>query len=153
MTLSPLTSLPGHSSFRKSAHQSFQYSQSGAERKLPPLFPSFSSLPQRSSQSHQQAPNNRWTTPARCWVCRVKGTASVRVCLWPPYMLPPPVARHPPGACLSIHGWENQAHLPGGPGLCSLLLRLQLAMLDLAHSRKPSANKADTLMGILSYLS
>lgn len=126
VTPSLLTSLPGHCSFGKSSHQSFQSSQLGAERELLPLSPSFYPLPQRSSQSHQQAPNNHWTTPSRCWVCRVKGAASVRVCLWPPFAPTLPVARHPLGACLSIHGWGNQAHLSGGPGPCCHLLRLQV---------------------------
>lgn len=152
VTPSLLTSLPGHRSFGKSSHQSFQSSQSGAGRELQPLSPSFSPFPQRSSQSHQQAPNNHWTTPSRCWVCRVKGAASVRVCLWPPFVPTLPVARHPLGACLSIHGWGNPTFL-GAQGPIVVFSGCKLAMLNLAHSRKPSTNKADTLMSILSYLS
>lgn len=136
--------------FGKSSHQSFQSSQSGAERDPVPLSPSFYPLPQRSSQSHRQAPNNHWTTPSRCWVCRVKGATSVRVCLSRPLSLLQGILLVP--VCLFMGG-KTRPTSPGAQGPAVIFSGCKLAMLNLAHSRKPSTNKVDTLMGVLSYLS
>lgn len=67
-----------------------------------------------------------------------------------PELSTPSTPRHLLGACFSLPGWETQAHPPAScaqsPSVFFLAWRL--AIFNLAHSRKPSVNKADVLMGI-----
>lgn len=54
--------------------------------------------------------------------------------------------------CLFMGG-KTRPTSPGAQGPAVIFSGCKLAMLNLAHSRKPSTNKVDTLMGVLSYLS
>lgn len=109
----------------------------------------FPSLPKRSSQSDWQAPRKHWTIASKCWGGSIKGPAGVRVHLWSPDLPASPAPKHSLDARFSIHGWENQAHLP-----TVFFSGWKLAIPNLAHSRKSSINKGDGCVdGYLSCLS